>query len=91
MSFTRLLLIAIIFPSLYVVVVALVSFIPHQSGVLSHRAEHYGLAIGIVGGIIPFSYLMLRTFRRIERHILGQTEMLALRSREMEALLRVCK
>jgi hypothetical protein len=40
-------------------------------------------------GIIPFSYFMVRVFKRIQDHILGQNDELSRRATEMEALLRV--
>lgn len=91
MNLRRLLQLAIILPSLFVVIVSAATFIPHWRGLLSHEVEHIVLALGILAGIIPFSFLMLRIFRRIEQHILRQNETLSQRNKETEALLKVGK
>ncbi|MBI4336933.1 MAG: GAF domain-containing sensor histidine kinase [Chloroflexi bacterium] len=85
----RLLLIAILVPTAFVVGVILVSFVPHRAGLLTHTQEHVALAATMVAGIIPFSFFMLGVFRRIERRILRQNLELSRRTREMEALLKV--
>jgi len=89
MNLRRLLALAILLPSAFVVGVILLSYLPHDAGLLSHSQEHVILSVVIVLGIIPFSFLMLRIFRGIEKHIIQQNEQLARRSKEMEALLRV--
>ena len=87
----KLLLAAIVLPSAFVVAVSLLSFLPHQEGLLSHGQEHVALALVMVGGIVPFSFLMLGIFRRVQREILRQNQELSRRTKEMEALLRVGK
>lgn len=89
MNLNRLLLLAILLPSVFVVGIVVVSYIPHREELFTHEQEHLALAATIVAGIIPFSYLMLRLFRRIQEHILRQNAELSRRTTEMEALLRV--
>lgn len=89
MNLNRLLLIAIGVPAIFVVTVIGASYFPHQAELLSHGGEHIALSVAIVIGIIPFSFLMLRIFRRIERHIIDQNRELSQRTRETEALLKV--
>lgn len=91
MNLNRLLLLAILVPSIFVVAVILFSFVPHQAELLTHGQEHIFLAIVMVTGIIPFSFFMLRIFKRIERHVLQQNEELSQRTKEMEALLKVSR
>ncbi|MCH7706227.1 MAG: GAF domain-containing sensor histidine kinase [Chloroflexi bacterium] len=91
MNLNRLLLLAILMPSIFVVAVILFSFGPHQAGLLTHVQEHIILSLVMVTGIVPFSFLMLHIFRRVERHILRQNEELSQRTREMEALLKVSR
>lgn len=89
MELSRLLLLAILLPSAFVVGVSFLSYVPHQAGLFSHRDEHAVLSAVMVAGIIPFSLFMLHVFRRIQGHILAQNEELARRNKEMEALLRL--
>ncbi len=89
MNLTRLLVISILVPSTFVVAIILVSFIPHRAEVLTHGQEHLALAAVIVAGIVPFSFLMLRIFGRIQDHILRQNDELSRRATEMESLLKV--
>ncbi|MCH7801958.1 MAG: GAF domain-containing sensor histidine kinase [Chloroflexi bacterium] len=91
MNLNRLLVIAILVPSVFVVVVLLASFVPHQTGLLTHREEHIGIAVGMVAGIVPFAFFMLRIFRRIEAHIFQQNDTLSRRNTEMEALLELSR
>ena len=88
-NLNRLLLIAILIPSAFVVVIISLSFVPHQAELLTHRQEHVGIAVGMVAGIVPFSFFMLRIFRRIEGHIIQQNDILSSRNTEMEALLEL--
>jgi hypothetical protein len=87
----KLLLVAILLPSVFVITVTLLSFLPHREGMLSHGQEHAALALVMVAGIVPFSFLMLGIFRRIQGQILMQNRELSRRTREMEALLKVGK
>ena len=89
MKLKHLLLPAILAPSIFVVLVAGLSYYPHKTGFFTHEQEHLVLTFVMVVGIIPFSFLMLRIFRRIQAHILHQNEELARRARESEALLKV--
>ena len=89
MNLSRLLLMAIILPSVFVVAVILVSFAPHQAGLLDHAQEHAFLAVIIVGGIIPFALFMFHVFRRIQGHVLRQNRELSRLVAEREALLKV--
>lgn len=89
MNLNRLLLVAIVVPSAFVVAILLVSFIPHRAGLLSHSQEHLILAVTMVAGIVPFAFFMLRVFRRIQGHVIQQNDELSRRTREMGALLRV--
>ncbi|MBI4311526.1 MAG: GAF domain-containing sensor histidine kinase [Chloroflexi bacterium] len=82
MNLNRLLLIAILLPAIYAIAVIGASYFPHQTGLLSHDGEHVALSIAIVSGIIPFAFLMLHIFRRIEGHIFQQ-------NKELNALLKV--
>jgi len=88
-NLSRLLVFAILLPSIFVVAVILVSFVPHQAELLTHQQEHVGIAIGMVAGIVPFAFFMLRIFRRIEAHIIQQNDDLSRRNIEMEALLEL--
>lgn len=85
----RLLWAAILAPSAFVIGVTLASYFPHTARLLSHAEEHVFLAAAMIAGIIPFSFLMVRIFRRIEGRIITQNELLSRRTREMEALLKV--
>ncbi len=89
MDLRRLLAVTILVPSAFVAGLVVLSYFPHQAGVLTHKQEHVLLALVMVGGIVPFSFLVFRVFRRIEQHILEQNLRLAQRTKEMEALLRV--
>ena len=80
---------AILVPSLFVMGVILFSFIPHRSGIFTHAEEHLTLSVIIVAGIVPFTFLVLRIFRRIETHILQQNEELLRHNRQIDALLKV--
>ncbi|MFN3974474.1 MAG: GAF domain-containing protein [Dehalococcoidia bacterium] len=84
MNLNRLLLIGILLPAIFVILTIGGSYFPHRAGVLSHEGEHFLLSLAIVAGIIPFALLMVRIFRRIERHIIQQ-------NRELNALLKVSR
>ena len=88
-NLSRLLLLTILFPSVYVVAVILASYLPHRTGLLTHEGEHLALALAIVAGIIPFSFFVHRIFQRIQHHIVKQNEELGRRAWEMEVLLKV--
>lgn len=85
----RLLLLAILVPSIFVVLVAGLSYYPLEAGFFTHGQEHLAIALVMVVGIIPFSFLMLRVFRHMEDYVLHQNEELGRRIRETEALLKV--
>ncbi|MBI2865893.1 MAG: GAF domain-containing sensor histidine kinase [Chloroflexi bacterium] len=89
MNLNRLLALTILVPSAFVAGIIVLSYFPHQAGLLDHSQEHLLLALVMVAGIIPFSLFVFRVFRRIERHIVEQNQRLAQRTREMEALLQV--
>lgn len=89
MNLRRLLLVAIVVPSLGVVALTAASYVPHRAGLLSHSQEHLTLAVSLVAGVVPFSILMVALFRRIQHHIVRQNDELSQRNREAEALLRV--
>ncbi|MFQ5860891.1 MAG: GAF domain-containing protein [Dehalococcoidia bacterium] len=89
MNLNRLLLLAILAPSAFVVGVVMLSYFPHQAELFGHETEHVLLGAVMVAGIIPFSFFMFRIFRRIQRHILQQNQELSRRTGEMEALLKV--
>ena len=89
MRLNRLLLIAIFIPAAYVMLVVLLSYMPHQASLLSHGQEHLTLAISMIAGIIPFAFFMLRIFRGIQGHILRQNDELSLRNTELAALMKV--
>lgn len=89
MNLNRLLVLAITIPTLGVVAVTAASYIPHAAGLLSHSEEHLILAAALIAGIVPFSLLMIGLFRRVQRHIVQQNELLSRRNQETEALLKV--
>lgn len=88
-NLNRLLVIAILIPSVFVVGIVLLSYVPHQAEKLTHGQEHTALAIAMVAGIVPFSFFMLRIFRKIQSHVVSQNEELSTRTIQMQALLKV--
>lgn len=91
MNVNRLLLLAIVVPSAFVLGVVLLSYAPHREGWLTHGQEHTLLAVAMIVGIVPFAFFMIRLFRRVQRHMLSQNEQLTRRNAEMEAVLTVSR